>query len=312
MYHTNSEPLHARRGAVSMALLIMLTSFAARADTPIHETRAVVPDASIVIHNVKGEVRVNGWNSNRVQIDGTLGSGAKPLQITGDANMLDIRIESSSKSGWLGFGSDSEMAPSEINVHVPHAAALAVHVVSASVEVDGVDGRAVSVNTVSGRVHLGVRAGAVTVDSVSGDIDMQGSARTFDARTVSGDVQAATLTGRASAQTVSGDVLLHGGALDKVSLGTVSGRIQLDAAVAPEAAWKIDTMSGDVRLGLPQNASAQIKADTFSGGLHSDFGKTSSSEHGPGEHLGTKLGNGDGSITINSFSGDVHIERAAY
>jgi DUF4097 and DUF4098 domain-containing protein YvlB len=301
-----------RLSAGAAALLGMLASAAAYADTPIHLSHAAAPDAHIVIHNVKGEVRVSGWNQNRVQVDGTLGEGAKPLQISGDADTLDIRVEPTGKSGWFGFSSDNEMGPSVLDVHVPHAAALEVHVVSAPVDVTGMDGRSLQVNTVSGRVHLDAHAGAVKVGSVSADVDLEGAADGLDVQTVSGDVQAGTLNGDVNAQTVSGDLLLHGKTLNQVNLGTVSGGIQLDAAaLAPGASWKVDTMSGDVRLGLPESTSAQIKADTFSGNLHSDFGKPNGSEHGPGEHLGTKVGSGNGSIVINSFSGDVHINRGS-
>jgi hypothetical protein len=299
-------------GAGVIALLAALASTAAFADTPIHITRDAAPDAQIVIRNIKGEVRVTGWNQNRVQVDGTLGEGAKPLQISGDAHALEIRVEpTGTNSGWFGFSRDNEMGPSVLDVHVPHAAALQVHVVSAPVDVTGVDGRSLGVNTVSGRVHLAARAGAVKVDSVSGEVNLEGSADGLDVQTVSGDVQAATLNGNLNAQTVSGDLLLRGHVLNRVNLGTVSGTLQLDAALAPAASWKIDSMSGDVRLTLPENTSAQIKADTFSGDLRSDFGKPYGSEHGPGEHLGARIGGGNGSIVINTFSGDVHINRGS-
>lgn len=295
-----------------IALSLALTGGIARADTPIHEIRNVASDAKIAIHNVKGEVRVNGWDQNRVQIDGTLGSGAKPLQITGDEHLLTIRVESASaSSGWFG-GGDSNMGPSLLDVHVPRTAALSVDVVSAPVSVDGVNGPEVDINAVSGRVHLAIRSDAVHVGSVSGDVELTGNVRKLEVQTVSGDVQAATVTGSASAQTVSGDIVLRGGALTKADLGTVSGKVQLDAAIAPAAAWKIETMSGDVRVGLPANASAQIKADTFSGDLHSDFGNPTISSHGPGSHLGVKLGGGGGAISIDSFSGDVRVEREAH
>jgi DUF4097 and DUF4098 domain-containing protein YvlB len=282
------------------------TTLAARADTPIHLRHDAAPDATVVIRNVKGDVRVTGWNQDRVQVEGNLGSGAKPLQITGDARAIEIKVEGAGGSGW--FGNSDNMGPTSLEVRVPHAASLEVHTVSAPVDVDGMDGRSIQVGSVSGRVHLGVRAGSVRADTVSGDIDLAGTAHEFEAQTVSGDVQAATLGGNANAQTVSGAVLLRGGAMGKVNLGTVSGRIQLQAAVATDAAWKIDSMSGDVRLSLPTDASARIKADTFSGDLHSDFGKATGSDHGPGEHLDTRAGQGSGTITVNSFSGDVHIQ----
>ena len=294
-----------RHAALALASLLLISAATVRAETPIHLSHDAAPDAHVVVRNVKGDVRVTGWNQNRVQVEGTLGRGAKPLEIRGDARALEIRVEGD--SGWMD--GDNDMGPTSLEVHVPHAAALEVHTVSAPVDIDGVDGRSIQVGTVSGRAHLGVRAGAVKVDSVSGDVDLAGSARSFDAQTVSGDVQAETLGGNANAQTVSGAVLLRGQVMGKVDLGTVSGRIQLDAAVAPDAAWKIDTMSGDVRLNVPADTSARIKADTFSGDLHSDFGKPSGSEYGPGEHLDANVGRGGGTITVNSFSGDVHIEN---
>jgi|SRR5581483_2497299 len=297
------------RSLLGSAALLSVT-FAARADAPIHLSHDAGPDATVIIRNVKGNVRVTGWNQNRVQVDGTLGSGAKPLQITGDTRALEIKVESAGGSGW--FGNNDNMGPTSLDVHVPHSAALEVHVVSAPVDIDGLNSRSITAGSVSGRVHLGVRAAAVKVDSVSGDVDLSGSARSFEAQTVSGDVQAATLSGNANVQTVSGAVLLRAGSMNKVNLGTVSGRIQLDGAVAPDAAWKIDTMSGDVRLNLPSDVSARIRADTFSGDLHSDFGKTVSSEHGPGEHLDTQIGAGSGMITVNSFSGDVHIQGGGH
>ena len=80
------------------ALLAVLASAAAYADTPIHLSRDAAPNAQIVISNVKGEVRVSGWNQNRIQVEGTLGDGARPLQISGDPQSLEIRVEPSGKS----------------------------------------------------------------------------------------------------------------------------------------------------------------------------------------------------------------------
>lgn len=302
-------PGHARLTKAGIVLLLLFAGGITHADTPIHESRNVASDAKIAIHNVKGGVRVSGWDQNRVQIDGTLGSGAKPLQISGDTHLLTLRVEpANASSGWFGHD-DSNMGPSVLDVRIPRSAALSVGVVSAPVSVEALSGPSVDINTVSGRVHLSTRSDAVHVGSVSGDVELAGSARKLEVQTVSGDVQAATLTGNASAQTVSGDIVLRAGALSKVDLGTVSGKVQIDAAVAPAAAWKIETMSGDVRVGLPTNTSAQVKADTFSGELHSDFGTPTMSSHGPGSHFGVKLGTGSGAVSIDSFSGDIKLDK---
>jgi DUF4097 and DUF4098 domain-containing protein YvlB len=71
----------------------------------------------------------------------------------------------------------------------------------------------------------------------------------------------------------------------------------------------VDSMSGDVRLQLPANTSAKIHASSFSGDLNSDFGTPEKSERGPGSTLQAQLGNGHGSIHIETFSGDLRLSR---
>src|SRR5262249_9767762 len=123
---SSMKPVHptaSARIAFAFAALFGIAS-AAHADTPIHSSHDATPDAQVVIRNVKGDVRVTGWNENRVQVDGSLGSGAKPLQITGTPGSLVIQVESNTGSGWFNLGGSDSMGPTSLDVHVPHAAAL--------------------------------------------------------------------------------------------------------------------------------------------------------------------------------------------
>lgn len=279
------------------------------AGTPINELRDVAADAHISISNVKGEVKVTAWDRNQVQITGTLGEGAKRLAVEGGARDLSIKVEGPEKSGWFSWGSDTRMGPTVLDVRVPHGVALDVDVVSAPLSVSGLAGGKVGVNTVSGRVRLDARSPLVSVDSVSGDVELDAPVQRADVETVSGNVVIPSVSESADVQTVSGGIRVNGGPLRKGEASTVSGDIELGVRLAADATLHVETMSGDVRLDLPADLSAQLSAETFSGNLQSDFGSTERPEHGPGTHLDTRVGTGAGRVTVETFSGDIHIRK---
>ena len=100
-----------------------------------------------------------------------------------------------------------------------------------------------------------------------------------------------------------------GGPWQTLSLSTVSGDVQLSGGLIAGGSIDIDSMSGDVQLQLPTNTDASVHASSFSGDLRSDFGTPTQPEHGPGSSLDTRLGNGQGKINIETFSGDLRVRR---
>ena len=89
----------------------------------------------------------------------------------------------------------------------------------------------------------------------------------------------------------------------------MSGNVQLSGALAADGKLGIDSMSGDVQLQLPAATSGQLHASSFSGDLRSDFGTPQKPEHGPGSNLDTRLGDGQGTINVETFSGDLRIRK---
>lgn len=288
-------------------LLLCLCIGQALADTPINLQHAATPTARISISNVAGEVRVSAWDRASVQVGGQLGDGAKPLAITGSDSDLAIKVEPKGGSGWFNWGSDNRMGPTTLDVHVPRGATLVVNVVSAPLVVDGLDGGDITVSTVSGRARINARAPALDIDSVSGNIELAGHAAKASLQSVSGDILAPVLGSQAKLQTVSGRIQASGGPWRQFTLSTVSGDVQVAGGLAPDGKLAIDSMSGNVQLQLPAGTSANVHASSFSGDLRSDAGNAQKSEHGPGSKLDARLGNGSGSINVETFSGDLRI-----
>jgi hypothetical protein len=66
-------------------------------------------------------------------------------------------------------------------------------------------------------------------------------------------------------------------------------------------------VSASVTLSLPRTVSAQLSVNSFSGSINSDAGQVERPRYGPGSHLDTRLGGGDGDIRIQSHSGSVRV-----
>ena len=287
----------------------LLFAGTALAGTPIHQTRAVNADARIDVSNIKGSVTVSAWDKPEVAISGSLGDGAKGLQVDGGADHLTIKVQPPDKQGWFSWGADTRMGDTLLELKVPKAAEMKIEVVSADVSLGGVAGRSLRVDSVSGKLRLDSGAKDVEIGSVSGNIDLTGSAERAHVETVSGSIRARGLGGQIKFDTVSGDVDADNGSYREINAGTVSGDISLRGKPADGARIEVETMSGDVHLYLPADASARLRASSFSGSIRSDFGSVKEPEHGPGSSLDATSGSGDGQVKIQTFSGDIEIRR---
>ena len=292
-----------------LPLATLLYAGLACADTPLDLTHPATPKAHVSISNIKGEVTVTAWDRNEVHVGGSLGDGARPLAITGSDGDLEIKVQAQGKSGVFNWGSDNAMGSTNLDVQVPRGASLEVNVVSAPLSVDGTDGGAIEVNSVSGKVRIHVRTPSLQVDSVSGGIEQSGKADRAELQTVSGDILAPSLGDQAKLETVSGRVQVRGGPWQTFTLSTVSGDVDVSGGLAANGRMDIDSMSGDVQLMLPADVSAAIHASSFSGDLRSDFGTPTKPEHGPGSSLDVRLGDGHGKINVETFSGDLRVRR---
>ena len=293
------------------ALALAWPSLTAAA-TPIKATAKVLAsDGSVEVHNVRGAVRIIGWERNAVALTGSLGDGTK-LRFDGSAGRLVIRAERMAANkgwfgGWLNAGPNEDTV---LELHVPHAAALELSTVSADIRVRDLRGSpSLKTETVSGDVDVVAEVARLQASSVSGDVDFSGQAARTDAETVSGDLHLIGLSGELSIDSVSGEATVTGNDFREIEIGSVSGDLQIDAGLAARATVKLESLSGDLRLTLPTLTSARVNAETFSGSISTDFELRVDDNDGPGKELHGKLGSGDARVHLESFSGDVDLRQ---
>jgi DUF4097 and DUF4098 domain-containing protein YvlB len=288
---------------------LLIATHGAVAGTPINETRDLDRAGRIEISNVRGSVTVTTWDEPRVAISGTLGSGSKELNVSGNSKRLGIKVEAAQSGGWFNWGSNSPMEDSILDIKVPREAQLKIDVVSAEVAVSGSAGRSLEIDSVSGRMRVDSSARELDLGSISGNIDIAGRTERAKIETVSGNINSRAELETIKAETVSGDIAIETPNYRELNTSSVSGDISVRGKPSAKARVEAETMSGNIRIDFPADISADISAETFSGRLRSDFGTVKEPDRGPGRSLHATVGNGDARIKIETFSGNITLRN---
>lgn len=286
----------------STLALACLAALPALAGTPIDQARPLDPRGRIEIENLKGRVEVRAWDRQEVKVTGTLGDGVEKFSMDGDRSNLRIEVKYPSRSG--------RTEPTMLVVQVPTLADLEVETVSADIDVHGIASRELSLESVSGDITANGAPREARIESVSGDVRLTLNSHDVSVDTVSGElVLQGRLNGEVSLETVSGNVRLDnlGERLRSLSAGTVSGDMDIKAALADGGECRMESVSGDLLLRLPRDLSAEVSGESFSGDLSAPGARIQREEYGPGSSFQTRYGAGKGDVRLETFSGDATL-----
>lgn len=297
---------------LAIACLVAAGCAAQGADArEINETRPLAGNAQVEVSNLRGSIVISGGEREDIVIRGTLGEGARELQIEGDAQRLRIKVDyPQSGGGWGRWWGGGDLGDSDLRIELPRGASVTAKSVSATIEVKGVDGPRLALETVSGDVTARSGSAEVEADTVSGDLVLELAAATdVDIESVSGDVELRGRVGeRLKAEAVSGDLDIRlDAALKDLRLSVVSGDITLEAPLDPAARASLNSLSGDVSVLLPEATSAELRIETFSGRIDSPVGTVEKEQYGPGARLAHRLGAGEAELRLETFSGNVRL-----
>ena len=298
---------------LALALGLPMAGSALAAANPaqtLNQSWKIANDATVEVHNVRGSVVVSAGDAGQATLSGELGVGSK-LVIGGSAQRLELRVDSDKDDGW--FGNHGPRSDTSLTLKVPSGVSLQLRLVSADGKVSGIDGKSLNIGCVSGKLTIDSGSPQVDVESVSGDIGFHATRADAGYRThlqtVSGDIELTGASGRVKLDTVSGRARAEGKEIQEFEAGSVSGDVELVAALGKHGRVQAGTMSGDIRTEVPAQVSARIEAETFSGRIRSDFGTVKKPEYGPGSSLDARVGDGDAQISVKSFSGNVDIRK---
>ena len=294
---------------VRPALLVSLwlLSAAGMAATPIDQTRSLDPTGRIDIENLKGRIQVRAWDRAEVKISGTLGEGVERLIVEGDGQKLTVKAQYPKNNGWNG----AKTGPTDLLLTVPVRAELEIDSVSANVDVSGVAPAKLSIDSISGDIAVaGAAPREIDVETVSGNVRMTVNSNDVEVQSVSGNlILRGRMGGEIKTETVSGniDVQVNGERVNEVNASTVSGDADIRTALASGGEIKLESVSGNLLLVMPKDLSAQVNGKSFSCDLKAPGATINRPKHGPGASFSNRYGNGDGQVSIETFSGNAEL-----
>jgi len=297
--------MHSSLRHLLAAVALLAPMAPALAQSTVDEHHLLSSGGRVDISNVAGSVRVRGWDRDDVQLTGTLGEGQR-LDVQSSANRVQLKVVYPQNS--------RNSRGAVLELRVPRGSELQAATVSATLDVADVDLRRLQASTVSGGLTVNGQAGESDLGSVSGAIRSQLRTARLELHSVSGEIKASGGSGgEVAVNSVSGAVSLDLSAVQRLEVETVSGNLGVrSAGLQPGGRISLQTVSAPVTLTLPARTSAQLKVSTFSGDIHSDAGEVERPRHGPGSSLDTRIGNGDGDISINTHSGGVRVNLGTH
>jgi hypothetical protein len=286
--------------AVFLTTLLALPAVAEE----VNRTLDAASDGTVHISNIAGEVKVNGWSRNEVEVTGELGRNVEELIFERDGNRVTIKVKVP-RNGGRGIESD-------LHIQVPEASSLDVGTVSADINVSDVRGEQ-RLNTVSGDINTENFGSDLAIEAVSGDIEVAGqqSDTETDVNTVSGDITLFRIAGSVEAETVSGDLIIDEGSFDRVTANAVNGDILFQAALRDGGRFQAETVNGSVDVSLTEDVAGRFEIDTFNGKIDNCFGPKAerTSKYTPGWELSFEEGDGNARVEISTLNGSVKICR---
>ena len=293
-----------KTACLSLALFaaIAMPATGAMAATPINETRALDPRGTIEISNVKGRIEVRAWDKAEVRIGGSLGDGVERLEIEGDRSTLEVKVRYPRNSR------DTE--PTTLVLDVPQQASVGIDGVAVTIDVSGLAGDLLDIESVSGDVTAVGAPRNADISSVSGDLRLNLNSRSVDVESVSGNVSLrGRIAGDIAAETVSGDIDIdtRGENANRVSTSSVSGDADIRTGLANGGRISADSVSGSILVTAPATLSANVRGESFSGDLRAPEASISKPKYGPGASFEHRYGNGSGEIRMETFSGNAEL-----
>jgi len=290
--------------ALLAGLLVMTLAVpAALADQEVKESGPAAADGIVMIENISGSIVVVGWDKAEISVEGTLTGDIKEIKFETGKKKSRIKVVYPKNQKNVKGGAD-------LVINVPRASRLEVECISAPIEVSGVTGM-VDASSISGDVTVTGECEGVEAESISGDVFVDGGAPEIEIGSISGKVKARGKTSEIDVQTINGSIDLDFDTFLNLNVESVAGDAAVKGDLDGEGSFSFDLHSGNLTLTVPAGVSADFEIETFSGEIDNGFGQKSrkTSKYAPGRELEFTTGGGDARVRINTFSGDVVIQK---
>ena len=291
------------RSCLVLATLSLTLLVNARAATPVDREINADSKGTLEVSNIAGSVEIRGSNRRTVHVTGLLGDDVERLDVERSGNRVIVKVVLRERPR-----SHDETS---LTIEAPQANDIDVDVVSASIDVSGIEGEQ-RLDSVSGSITTQGVASDLILSSVSGAVRAQGQGRAAmtRARAISGGVELKGLAGQVQAETVSGSLDVSIDDIERATLSSISGMVLLRGGLRDDARVELTSTSGSLRLLFTGPAAAEYDLTSFSGPIKSCFGPAvSETRYGPQRSQRFTEGTSDARVHASSMSGGIELCR---
>lgn len=244
----------------------------------------------------RGEVVVEAWNRDAVQVRGEL-SERQRLDISRSGSVLRVRPRTIN-----GGPRDAE-----VRVSVPAWMDVRIQGNQLDATVRGTTAE-VSVETVGGDVLVDGGAGLVSIRTIQGEVTLRNARGRVEAMSVNEEVSLSGVSGDIYVETTNGDVTMRGIRSASTRATTVNGDVVYEGTIQDDGRYAFSTHNGDIGLSIPESANATVSVSTFHGEFESDF-PVRLTRTGRDRQFDFTLGSGRARIELESFNGEIQLRR---
>jgi hypothetical protein len=298
--------MHILRHLRVASLLIAVAPVYATAQVKVDAGHRAAPDCSIRLQGPIATVRVTGWDRDSIAVSGSLPKGARLDNMFGNDPGLALRGVK-----MLVEGAPGQVRPSGIiELRVPFGARVVIHTGSSDIEVTGLTGE-LDITMLGGSARVSASPRILSVDAIYATIALEGSPERVRLKSFEGDITMRGGSLNAEFSTAQGNIRVGGGLFDRAKFDATTGSVSFSGDLMPTASFLIGTHSAPVELLLSLKANVVVEATTSTGTIENSFTKQepSTGPGGKGQHVSTGMGKGAARIVIESYKGNVRIQR---
>lgn len=262
------------------------------ADTLIRVDRGT----RLQVENHRGDVVVEAWDRDVVQVRGDL-SSRQQLDVTRNGSVLRVRPQTIN-----GGPRDAEL-----RISVPVWMDVRVQGNQMDATVRGTRAE-ISVETVGGDVVVDGGAGLISIRTIQGEVSLRNARGRIEAMSVNEEVTLTRVDGEIYVETTNGDVTMREIRSASTRATTVNGDVVYEGTIQDDGRYGFATHNGDILLAIPEKANATVSVSTFHGEFESDF-PVRLTRTGRDRQFDFTLGSGRARIELESFNGEIQLRR---
>lgn len=306
--------------------VIVLTAFSLQtnAGEKVDKTLSINGATNISVENLRGKVKIIGWDKNEVSVSGEIDEKAERFVFEKEGAFIKVKVvmPHHMNSSWHEKGSD-------LLINIPRKLRLDFNGVSTDVTIEGLV-NSTEVKSVSGNISVESLSDLIELSSVSGDITSENLSGKINLTSVSGDIYDKKSKGRITLKavsghlktqseasevfvnTVSGEIDMTLAEVDELIISTVSGDVDGELSLNTNGLIKMSSVSGDIDLGFTNDVQASFRMRSNAGGdlvnkLTND--KAKHAKYGPSSKLYFETGNGKASVKASTVSGRLKVYK---